>query len=227
MASIHLYFVGKQVGDTQKRGKPEMRSSCRKSLDLHWLASARPGRGPASVPTSDTCQSVAILMNRSHSELHSLNLWDNRPRWGCERDQGRYHPSGSLPWQCAQPKKLTGMAAKNTLNIDFIVVNHAWWIASEWQGNRQHTKKGLEKGESRVEAEGKAGKEGGESRRRKPHPIWTFTHRKTDKECFSTITSTSLRQAKGDNRKNWFWLWEQKTYNHLLKPMRDSKEEKI
>ena len=50
MASIHLYFAGKQVGDTQKRGKPEMRSSCRKSLDLPWSASARPGRGPASVP---------------------------------------------------------------------------------------------------------------------------------------------------------------------------------
>ena len=50
MASIHLYFAGKQVGDTQKRGKPEMRSFCRKSLDLHWSASARPGRGPASVP---------------------------------------------------------------------------------------------------------------------------------------------------------------------------------
>ena len=50
MASIHLCFARKQVGDTQKRGKPEMRSSCRKSLDLHWLASARPGRGPASVP---------------------------------------------------------------------------------------------------------------------------------------------------------------------------------
>ena len=50
MASIHLYFARKQVGDNQKRGKPEMRSSCRKSLDLHWSASARPGRGPASVP---------------------------------------------------------------------------------------------------------------------------------------------------------------------------------
>ena len=50
LASIHLYFAGKQVGDTQKRGKPEMRSSCRTSLDLHWSASARPGRGPASVP---------------------------------------------------------------------------------------------------------------------------------------------------------------------------------
>ena len=50
MASIHLYFAGKQVGDTQKRGKPEMRSFCRKSLDLHWSASARLGRGPASVP---------------------------------------------------------------------------------------------------------------------------------------------------------------------------------
>ena len=50
MASIHHYFARKQVGDTQKRGKPEMRSSCRKSLDLHWSASARPGRGSASVP---------------------------------------------------------------------------------------------------------------------------------------------------------------------------------
>ena len=29
MQSIHLYFERKQVGDTQKRGKPEMRSSCR------------------------------------------------------------------------------------------------------------------------------------------------------------------------------------------------------
>ena len=35
MASIHYYFARKQVGDTQKRGKPEMRSSCRNSLDLH------------------------------------------------------------------------------------------------------------------------------------------------------------------------------------------------
>ena len=35
MASIHLYFAGKQVGDIQKRRKPEMRSSCRKSFDLH------------------------------------------------------------------------------------------------------------------------------------------------------------------------------------------------
>ena len=73
MASIYLYFGGKQVGDTQKRGKPEMRSSCRKSLDLHWSASARPGRGPASVPTSDTCQSVAILMNRPHLISYSRN----------------------------------------------------------------------------------------------------------------------------------------------------------
>ena len=31
------------------------------------LASARPGRGCSSAPTSDTCQSVAILMNRRHS----------------------------------------------------------------------------------------------------------------------------------------------------------------
>ena len=50
MASIHHYFARKQVGDTQKRGKPEMCSSCRKLLDLHWSASARPGRGSASVP---------------------------------------------------------------------------------------------------------------------------------------------------------------------------------
>ena len=50
MGSIHLYFARKQVGDTPKRGKPEMRSSCRNSLDLHWSAAARPGRGSASVP---------------------------------------------------------------------------------------------------------------------------------------------------------------------------------
>ena len=35
MASIYHYFARKQVGDTQKCGKPEMRSSCRNSLDLH------------------------------------------------------------------------------------------------------------------------------------------------------------------------------------------------
>ena len=34
MTSIH-HFARQQVGDTQKRGKPEMRSSCRNSLDLH------------------------------------------------------------------------------------------------------------------------------------------------------------------------------------------------
>ena len=49
MASIHHSFARKQMKDTQKRGKPELRSSCRKSLDLHWSASARPGRGSASV----------------------------------------------------------------------------------------------------------------------------------------------------------------------------------
>ena len=59
------------MGDTQKRGKPEMRSSCRKSLDLHWSASARPGPAAALQvsPTSDTCQSVAILMNRPHLDF--------------------------------------------------------------------------------------------------------------------------------------------------------------
>ena len=50
MASIHHYFACEQVGDTQERGKPEMRSSCRNSLDLHWSASTRPSRGCASVP---------------------------------------------------------------------------------------------------------------------------------------------------------------------------------
>ena len=55
MASIHLYFAGKQVGDTQKRGKPEMRSSCRKSLDLHWSASPRPCKcPPPQIPVSQS-----------------------------------------------------------------------------------------------------------------------------------------------------------------------------
>ena len=44
MASIHNNFARKQVGDTQKRGKPEMRSSCRCSTGF-----ARLGRGCASV----------------------------------------------------------------------------------------------------------------------------------------------------------------------------------
>ena len=68
MVSVHHYFARKQVGDTQKRGKPEMCSSCRNSLDLHWSPWPRPGRRSASVPPpSNTCQSVAILMNRRHS----------------------------------------------------------------------------------------------------------------------------------------------------------------
>ena len=66
MASIHHYFARKQVGDTQKRGKPEMRSSCK----IHSICTARLRPGPAAgvrvSPTSDTCQSVAILMNRRH-----------------------------------------------------------------------------------------------------------------------------------------------------------------
>ena len=50
IASIRHYFARKQVGDTQKRGKPEMRSSCRNSLNLHCSALARLSRGCASVP---------------------------------------------------------------------------------------------------------------------------------------------------------------------------------
>ena len=65
MASIHNNFARKKVRDTQKRGKPEMRGSCRNSLGLHWSASARPA-GVRVSPTSDTCQSIAILMNRRH-----------------------------------------------------------------------------------------------------------------------------------------------------------------
>ena len=70
MASIHLYFARKQVGDTPKRGKLEMRSSCRNSLDLHWSAA-----GLQVSPTSDTSQSqsVAILMNRPHCVLQILS----------------------------------------------------------------------------------------------------------------------------------------------------------
>ena len=67
MASLHHYFARQQVGDTQKRGKPEMRSSCRNSLDI---CTDRGDLGPAAglqvSPISDTCQSLAILMNRRH-----------------------------------------------------------------------------------------------------------------------------------------------------------------
>ena len=45
MASIHLYFARKQVGDTPKFGKPEMRSSCRKFTRFPLI-----GCGSASVP---------------------------------------------------------------------------------------------------------------------------------------------------------------------------------
>ena len=66
MASIPYNLARKQVGDTQKRGKPEMRSSCSNSLDLHWSARPQPGRGSALVsPTSDACQSVAILIEKT------------------------------------------------------------------------------------------------------------------------------------------------------------------
>ena len=64
MVSIHHYFARKQVGDTQKRGESEMRSSCR----IHSICTDQCDSGPAAglqvSPTSDTCQSVAILMNR-------------------------------------------------------------------------------------------------------------------------------------------------------------------
>ena len=55
------------MGDAQKRGKPEMPSSCR---EIHSICTDRRDPGPAAglqvSPTSDTCQSVAILMNRRH-----------------------------------------------------------------------------------------------------------------------------------------------------------------
>ena len=55
MASIHLYFAGKQVGDTQKRGKPEMRSSCRKSLIGVGPARLRPCKcPPPQIPVSQS-----------------------------------------------------------------------------------------------------------------------------------------------------------------------------
>ena len=55
MASIHLYFAGKQVGDTQKRGKPEMRSSCRKSLIGVGPARPRPCKcPPPQIPVSQS-----------------------------------------------------------------------------------------------------------------------------------------------------------------------------
>ena len=52
--------------NTLKRGKPEMHSSCRNSLDLHWSASARPGRGCASVPHLRYLSVSRHLMNRRH-----------------------------------------------------------------------------------------------------------------------------------------------------------------
>ena len=61
MASIHYYFARKQLGDTQKPGNPR----CTVHAEIHSICTARPRPGPAAgvrvSPTSDTCQSVAIL----------------------------------------------------------------------------------------------------------------------------------------------------------------------
>ena len=50
MASIHHNFARKQVGDTQKGRKPEVRSSCKNSLDWHWSAWPWPSRESPCVP---------------------------------------------------------------------------------------------------------------------------------------------------------------------------------
>ena len=67
MASIHHYFARKQVGDTQKaRGNPR----CAVPAEIHSICSDRRDLSSAAglqvSPTSDTCESVAILMNRRH-----------------------------------------------------------------------------------------------------------------------------------------------------------------
>ena len=54
------------VGDTQKRGKPEMHSSCRNPLDFHWSASAPPSHGCASVPHLRYLSVSSHLKNRRH-----------------------------------------------------------------------------------------------------------------------------------------------------------------
>ena len=65
-------------GDTQKRGKPEMRIPA----EIHWICTDPPRPGPAAgvqvSPTSDTCQSVAILMNRRHWGFIS-----EKKNWNC------------------------------------------------------------------------------------------------------------------------------------------------
>ena len=65
MASIHLYFAGKQVGDTQKHGNPR----CAVPAESRSICTDRRRPGPTAAlqvpPTSDTCRSVAILMNSS------------------------------------------------------------------------------------------------------------------------------------------------------------------
>ena len=77
MASIHLYFARKQVGDTPKRGKLEMRSYCRNSLDLHWSAAARPGRGSASVPH------LGYLSVSRHKIRPLFQSWDIEIKLDC------------------------------------------------------------------------------------------------------------------------------------------------
>ena len=83
MGSIHYNFARKQVGDTQKRGNP----TCAVHAEIHSICSDRPRPSPAAglqvSPTSDTCKSVAILMNRRHYNRVGLIVLFRYQRGAC------------------------------------------------------------------------------------------------------------------------------------------------
>ena len=66
MASIHLFSRESKWGTLQSAGNPR----CAVPAEIHSICTDRPRPGPAASlqvsPTSDTSQSVAILMNRPH-----------------------------------------------------------------------------------------------------------------------------------------------------------------
>ena len=70
MASIHHNFTRKQVGDTKKARGTSSAQCMDDALGLCSSPWPQPRRGSASVPTSVSCQSAAILMKRCHCPFH-------------------------------------------------------------------------------------------------------------------------------------------------------------
>ena len=104
------------MGDTRKRRKPEMRSSCSNPLDLHWSARPQPSRGSAlSVPhlrylsvSRHFNWRDAMIIWLSKSVQFSDGLAGPTSPWACSHEpwrritveQSKEKPSGTpaSPW---------------------------------------------------------------------------------------------------------------------------------